>query len=146
LEGDQRIQGRLQGFVSGTPWCQSDIAETDQLTDLGAKLAALDLALLDFDDLAARRSHRWDLAAASCHRNKIASIEDPEKRNIAEWMFHFYAASALPLLSDLPHSVIHGDANDENVLVKGGRIQIADILVDKPIPDSARQNIDLWAG
>jgi ubiquinone/menaquinone biosynthesis C-methylase UbiE len=32
------------------------------------------------------------------------------------------------------------------VLKPGGRAQIADILIDKPIPDSAKNNIDLWAG
>lgn len=32
------------------------------------------------------------------------------------------------------------------VLKPGGRLQIADILVDKPIPESARLNIDLWTG
>ena len=28
----------------------------------------------------------------------------------------------------------------------GGRLQIADILVEKPVPDSAKSNIDLWTG
>ena len=32
------------------------------------------------------------------------------------------------------------------VLKPGGRVQIADILVDKPIPDTARRNIELWTG
>lgn len=32
------------------------------------------------------------------------------------------------------------------VLKPGGRLKIADILVDKPIPDSAKRNIDLWTG
>ena len=32
------------------------------------------------------------------------------------------------------------------VLKPGGRLQIADILVDKPIPDSAKRNIALWTG
>jgi len=32
------------------------------------------------------------------------------------------------------------------VLKPGGRMQIADILVDKPIPESAKRNIDLWNG
>ena len=32
------------------------------------------------------------------------------------------------------------------VLKPGGRVQIADILVEKAIPDSARRNIDLWTG
>ena len=32
------------------------------------------------------------------------------------------------------------------VLKPGGRLQIADILVEKPIPDSAKRNIELWTG
>jgi arsenite methyltransferase len=32
------------------------------------------------------------------------------------------------------------------ILKPGGRLQIADILVQKPVPDSARNNLDLWAG
>lgn len=32
------------------------------------------------------------------------------------------------------------------VLKPGGRLQIADILVEKPVPDSARREIDLWTG
>lgn len=32
------------------------------------------------------------------------------------------------------------------VLKPGGWLQIADILVDKPIPDGAKRNIELWAG
>ena len=32
------------------------------------------------------------------------------------------------------------------VLKPGGRLQIADILVQKPVPNSAKNNLDLWAG
>lgn len=32
------------------------------------------------------------------------------------------------------------------VLKPGGRLQIADILVEKAVPDGAKQNIDLWTG
>jgi arsenite methyltransferase len=32
------------------------------------------------------------------------------------------------------------------VLKPGGRLQIADILVEKPVPDGAKRNIDLWTG
>jgi ubiquinone/menaquinone biosynthesis C-methylase UbiE len=32
------------------------------------------------------------------------------------------------------------------VLKPGGRLQIADILVDKPVPRSAKRKIDLWTG
>ncbi len=32
------------------------------------------------------------------------------------------------------------------VLKPGGRLQIADILVEKPVPEEAKENIDLWTG
>jgi hypothetical protein len=32
------------------------------------------------------------------------------------------------------------------VLKPGGRIQIGDILVQKPVPEGAKQRIDLWTG
>ena len=32
------------------------------------------------------------------------------------------------------------------VLKPGGRLQVAVIVVDKPIPAGARRNIDLWTG
>ncbi len=32
------------------------------------------------------------------------------------------------------------------VLKLGGRLQIADILVEKPVPEGAKRNIDLWTG
>jgi len=32
------------------------------------------------------------------------------------------------------------------VLKPGGRIQIGDILVDRPVPENAKENIELWTG
>ena len=32
------------------------------------------------------------------------------------------------------------------VLKSGGRLQIGDISVEKPVPDDAKENIDLWTG
>ena len=32
------------------------------------------------------------------------------------------------------------------VLKPGGRLQIGDILVQKPVPESAKRKIDLWTG
>ena len=55
-------------------------------------------------------------------RPRLAEVDDPARRRSVEWMFHLYAACAVPRLSGLPHSLIHGDANDENVLVQEGRV------------------------
>ncbi len=32
------------------------------------------------------------------------------------------------------------------VLKPGGRLQIADVLIEKPVPEEAKQDIDLWTG
>ena len=32
------------------------------------------------------------------------------------------------------------------VLKQGGRIQIGDILVDRPVPENAKEKIELWTG
>jgi len=32
------------------------------------------------------------------------------------------------------------------VLKPGGRLQIGDIAIDKPVPEAAKQQIDLWTG
>jgi SAM-dependent methyltransferase len=37
-------------------------------------------------------------------------------------------------------------AEISRILKPGGRLQIADILVEKPVSDDAKNNIDLWAG
>ena len=39
-----------------------------------------------------------------------------------------------------------GLAEMARVLKPGGRLQIGDILIQHPVPESARQQIDLWTG
>ena len=122
VQGGQSLHCSLLEFVPGIPWGEAGKVGMKLLGDLGAKLAKLDLALSGLDDPAIHRTHRWDLATASQHRSKLGLVEDPEKRRIAEQLFHFYAAGALPGLPNLSHSLIHGDANDENILVHDGRV------------------------
>ncbi len=122
LSEDVRLRGRLLEFVPGLPWGEMGIPKVQQLRDLGTMLGTLDLALSEFKHPAAHRSHGWDLAAAAQHRGKVVLVSDPHKRRIVEWMFHLFAACALPRLAGLPHSLIHADANDENVLLVNEKI------------------------
>lgn len=120
--GGTMLRGRLVEFLPGTPWSDAGSATIELLRDLGRILAKLDLALADVDLPVAHRSHRWDLAAADQHRSRVELVEDSERRRLLEESFHLYAAYAAPRLNSLPHSLIHGDANDENVLVQDGHI------------------------
>jgi 4-aminobutyrate aminotransferase-like enzyme/Ser/Thr protein kinase RdoA (MazF antagonist) len=126
----RRIALRLLDWVPGVPWLESGPPTSARLRDLGRALATLDVALARVDSPAARRTHHWDLAQASRHRLLVGAIRSAElgtnprrvRRDLADWAFHVYAACAVPALPALPHSLIHGDANDENVLVDDGRV------------------------
>lgn len=89
------------------------------LQQLGARLAEVDRALLNFEHPAARRDFVWDLR---CGQQAIAEnitfIADPAQRELLD---HFAARFAELKLTErlarLRQSVIHGDVNDHNVLV-----------------------------
>ncbi|MEE9143086.1 MAG: aminotransferase class III-fold pyridoxal phosphate-dependent enzyme [Gammaproteobacteria bacterium] len=121
-DGGTVLRGRLLEFVGGTPWCESGAVRSGQLRDLGRKLAQLDSCLATIDPPQARRTHRWDLTAVQQHRSKIALVEDRERRRLLEDCYHLYCACALPVLQTLPHSVIHQDLSDENIMVVDGRV------------------------
>ena len=123
---DFTMRARLLEFVSGTPWCELDRHDDSLLSDLGQKLARLDVALADFRHPVMYRIHSWDLTAVSQHRSKIGLIKDRRRRCILDWMFHLCAAQSMLTLGDVPKSFIHNDANDENLLVDGN--QVAGIL------------------
>ena len=121
-EGKQ-LRGRLLEFVPGKAWCEVLPATTQRFEALGRTIAQLNLAMEAILHPDASRTHHWDLARADQHRASISQIHDPNRRRILEQVFHWYAAIARPLFQDLPSSLIHGDINDDNVLVNNNRIQ-----------------------
>lgn len=116
------LRGRLIKFVAGSPWGDAGLASPEQLQELGCMLAKLDRVLADVDLPVAHRTHRWDLSAGAQHRVSVSFVEDVAKQRALDSAFHLYAACAAPRLDALPHSLIHADANDENVLVEDGHI------------------------
>jgi len=114
-------RARLIEFIDGTGMSDlSDISDS-LLLDLGKTLAQFDLVMQGFDHPAARRNHRWNLAEAEQHENKISLIEEAEKRRLLQRAFCLWR-EAKPRIADLPWQFIHGDAHDENVLVEAGRV------------------------
>ena len=132
---------RVLTYIDGTPWEQAPPATPARLRDLGRVLATFDRALESLTPPLAAMSHRWDLTSAGQHRARVRFIETADRRRLAERMFHWWAALAAPRLNQLPHSVIHGDANDENVLVDADRVSgvldLGDALVNPTVCDLA---------
>lgn len=118
----RKIRGRLLEFVEGKAWCLALPARDKLLEDLGKIIAGMDTALSFIVHPDSKRTHHWDLARADQHRLKISLVDGSKRRQILEWVFHVYAAIVQPLLESLPKSLIHGDINDDNVLVADGKI------------------------
>jgi 4-aminobutyrate aminotransferase-like enzyme/Ser/Thr protein kinase RdoA (MazF antagonist) len=102
------------------------------LEDLGRFLGRLDAALADFSDPAAEREIHWDLARADWIRNHLGLIPEPSRRALLHDVLAAYDAEVAPALGSLRRSVVHGDANDHNVLVRVTRGAVPELagLVD----------------
>lgn len=59
-----------------------------------------------------------------------------------EWADVVISNGVLNLMPDKTAAL----AEMARVLRPGGRLQIGDLLVQKPVPESAKKNIDLWTG
>ena len=122
IPGGRLVRGRLLQFVSGQAWCEDVPAGPDRLRALGRLIAEMNLALTGIDNPAAQRTHQWDLTRADEFRSRLIAETDPGRRRILEWFHHLFSAWVKPALKDLPRALIHGDVNDDNVLVADGKI------------------------
>jgi len=113
-EGDNYV--RLITYLPGTPLAHATPCSPALLRDLGRKLGRLDRALADFDHRALHRDFHWDLANGNRVIDEHAGlIESTTLRELV-------VKCRLELHTNLRRSVIHGDANDYNVLVEGDRV------------------------
>lgn len=106
---------RLVTYLQGMPLAK--VTHTPELLgDFGRKLGQLDRALADFDHPAVHRDFHWDLANGNRIIDQYAGlIEDAALSELVlECRFE--------VNTDLRRSVIHGDANDYNVLVDADRV------------------------
>ena len=107
---------RLVTYLPGMPLARAMPQSSALLCDFGRKLGQLDHAMSDFDHPALHREFHWDLANGNRVIDEYGElVEDAALRELVrECRFEVNAR--------LRSSVIHGDANDYNVLVDGDRV------------------------
>jgi ethanolamine-phosphate phospho-lyase len=113
---------RVLSFVEG-----EFLAEVEHTPELfhsfGKFLAEMDLKMLDFRDVAIEaKKTKWDSQFYHLSKKYLPFIENPNDRKIVEYFFLQNREIIEPELENLRKSVIHGDANDWNVLVKNGKV------------------------
>ena len=87
--------------------------------DLGEFLGRLDGVLGSFEHESTHRDYIWDLRKADRFAEYLECIPDFERRELVQSILRSFKSKILPCLDELPHSVIHHDANDHNIIVEG---------------------------
>lgn len=122
---------RLLSYVPGCPLAQVKPHTSELLQNLGSLMGKVDRALQDFEHPAAHRALKWSLPGALWIRDYLSFIEHAERRVLVENFLSRFEKDVLPVLSTLRTGIIHGDANDYNVLVgdfKAGSRQIVGVI------------------
>ncbi|TDJ10777.1 MAG: hypothetical protein E2O64_04540 [Gammaproteobacteria bacterium] len=96
--------------------------------ELGSVMGRLDKILSGFDDDSVRRHLRWDLAQGKDLRAGRKAIKDPVRREQAGGMLERSLTIVDRLQKGLRKSVIHGDANDYNLLTSGDGKSISAVI------------------
>ena len=125
LAGDQHIV-RLLSFVPGTFWSAVRAKNTDFYAGLGGFYGQVGKALLEYRHDHEDKTHRWDLKNALGVRHWAEHIEDHSRRRLVQYFFQQFEQRTQPRLAGLRQSQIHGDANQENVLVTPGGFGLID--------------------
>jgi len=108
---------RLLTYLHGKPLATVRPRDERTFERLGNALGDLDRCLADFAHPAMDRQLQWDLRRCEWIGPFTHRIPNLQQRRIVETLLLQYRARVAPLLSDLPVSVIHNDANDENILL-----------------------------
>ena len=113
---------RVLSYLGGT--LMKDQASSNTLLEnLGTFLGAMNQSLqsCDIPELNKKRSP-WDLQYATKCLEHIQDIQDPHYRRIAAYFMQQYQTQVQPVYPKLPMGLIHGDANDYNLLVDNERV------------------------
>ncbi len=107
---------RLLSWVPGLPLAEIEPVTPNLLTGLGHLLGRLDMALSDFSHPGVDRYMPWDLVNVLDARKYAADIPTQGRQRV-EGILDRLEEELVPRFSELRPGVIHGDANDYNLLV-----------------------------
>ncbi len=128
---------RLVYYLPGVPLAKVGPHSSGLLHDLGRKLGQVAQALAGFDHPAVHRDFHWDLANGNRVVNEFASLIDSASLRELVLKCRYEPPEGLR------RSVIHGDANDYNLLVDpesmtvSGLIDFGDMIYSYTVGDLA---------
>ncbi len=128
--GDKRLVWSLK-FCPGTLLENVRPQTDDLIRSFGRTMALLDLGLKSFTHPAMKQLHKWELTRAGAARPFTQYVGGDAGTQIDAVLRRFEDTTQEKLAS-LPHSVIHNDANEGNVLVNvtDGGDPVVDGVID----------------
>ena len=109
---------RLLSWIDGEVLAKCEARGPALFESIGANMARIDTALCGYSHPAMRRVLQWDLRRAGMAREN-AGLLPHERRTHVERLFSLWEDIDW---TGLRHGVIHGDANDYNIIVEEGRM------------------------
>ena len=119
VEGDGRTHfAWVVSYLPGVPLAEVNPHTPALLKDLGRTLGRVAACLDGVDPPAAHRDLDWEMRRApGAARRRLDRIADPARRALVERLLDRFERDLAPLRDSLRRSLVHGDANDHNVLV-----------------------------
>ena len=124
----RRHHVRLVTYLEGITWATAPAPTANRLQGLGRRIATLVNALESFSHPTMHRAMDWDVKHFPKLRQRLGEIGDPGRREIATRVFDRFERDVVPGLPWLPASVIHNDANEQNVLVDPVGLEITGLI------------------
>ena len=106
---------RVLSWVEGRLWSEVNPLTDSLFSSLGAEAAKVTSALLDFNHPFANRKFDWDIANAKWTCDHILLFSQKKKELVGHFQNMFI--NVLVDYESLPKSIVHNDANDNNVIV-----------------------------
>ncbi len=103
-------------FCPGTLLADFTPHTNEVMRSFGRTMGLIDVGLKSFTHPAMRQGHQWELTRAAASRSLVQHLTGDAARQVDSVLRRFENVTA-EKLERLPHSVIHNDANDDNVLV-----------------------------
>jgi len=89
----------------------------------GTFLASMDKKFSGCNNYIIRsKCYKWDIQHFPLNKKYIKDLPDAQNRKVLEYFFQQFDELVLPVLPELRKSIIHGDANDLNVVVKDNEV------------------------
>ena len=120
---------RALPFIEGRLWADFAESKPELLADLGQRLALLDQALAGFSHPGLERPLLWNMELAlPVLEDYKPLLSSAAERSLVEHFEDGFRERVLPLQNELRRTVIHNDANRQNVIVDDKGQQVLSII------------------